>query len=109
MWRTGARLNLPLAWLPDRIAGGRFALEEPPSRPSEWVGEVLRQARIFAQRLEHMRSLDRDDIHLVSLRVLRSKRQSVRIFLAESWQAHAARVFAGTTTSSRPHTLNSMC
>jgi len=67
VWRTCARLNLPLAWLPDRIAGGRFALEEPPSRPSEWVGDVLRQARVFAQRLEHMRSLDRDDVLLVSL------------------------------------------
>ena len=66
VWRTCARLNLPLAWLPDRIAGGRFALEEPPSRPSEWVGDVLRQARVFAQRLEHMASLDRDDVLLVS-------------------------------------------
>ena len=67
VWRTGARLNLPLAWLPDRIACGRFALEEPPSRPSEWVGDVLRQARVFVQRLEHMDSLGRDDVHLVSL------------------------------------------
>jgi hypothetical protein len=66
VWRTGARLNLPLAWLPDRIAGGRFALEEPPSRPSEWVGDVLRQARVFAQRLDHMPSLDREDVQLVS-------------------------------------------
>ena len=66
VWRTGARLNLPLAWLPDRIASGRFALEEPPSRPSDWVSDVLRQARVFAQRLDHMPSLNCEDVELVS-------------------------------------------
>lgn len=65
IWRTGARLNVPLAWLPERIASQRFALEEPPSRASDWVPEVLRHAAIFAQRLEHMPCLTRHDIDKV--------------------------------------------
>jgi len=32
IWRTGARANLPTAWLPARVAGGAFAVLEPPSR-----------------------------------------------------------------------------
>ena len=66
IWRTGARLNLPLAGLPERIAAQRFALEEPPSRASDWVPDLLRHAAIFAQRLEHMPCLGRSDIQLVS-------------------------------------------
>ena len=39
--RTGARLNLPLRWLPDRLAEQNFNLDEPPSKAAPWVGVLL--------------------------------------------------------------------
>lgn len=61
IWRTGARANLPTAWLPPRAAGGAFAILEPPSRPSAWVGELLQQARAFGQKLHAAERLEERD------------------------------------------------
>ncbi|KAK9823710.1 hypothetical protein WJX72_004829 [[Myrmecia] bisecta] len=60
--RTGARLNLPIRWLPDRIAESNFHLEEPPSKPSPWVGVLLNHLKVFRQRLETAANLGRSDI-----------------------------------------------
>ena len=51
IWRTGARANLPTGWLLAAVAGGAFAVLEPPSRPSAWVAQLLQQARAFGQKL----------------------------------------------------------
>lgn len=35
--RAAARYNLPIRWLPDRMAEQNFNIEEPPTRASPWV------------------------------------------------------------------------
>ena len=51
IWRTGARANLALEWLPAAVGSGTFAVLEPPSSASGWVGTLLQQARAFRQKL----------------------------------------------------------
>lgn len=35
--RAAARYNLPIRWLPDRLAEQNFNIDEPPTRASPWV------------------------------------------------------------------------
>ena len=39
--RAAARANLPVRWLPERLAEQNFNLEEPPTRASPWVAVLL--------------------------------------------------------------------
>ena len=49
--RAAARANLPVRWLPERLAEQNFNLEEPPTRASPWVAVLLAhlQARARAR------------------------------------------------------------
>lgn len=64
--RTAARLNLPIKWLPDRIAEQNFNLDEPPTKASAWVGVLLNQhLKVFRERLSTMPTLSTADIDQV--------------------------------------------
>ena len=65
--RTAARLNLPIKWLPDRIAEQNFNLEEPPTKASAWVGVLLNQhLKVFRERLSTMPTLSAADVNQVN-------------------------------------------
>lgn len=58
-----ARLNLPIKWLPDRIAEQNFNLEEPPTKASAWVGALLNNhLKVFRERLSTMPMLSPSDV-----------------------------------------------
>ena len=64
--RTAARHNLPIKWLPDRIAEQNFNLEEPPTKASAWVGVLLNQhLKVFRERLSTMPTLSESDVSQV--------------------------------------------
>ena len=66
--RTAARLNLPIQWLPDRIAEQNFNLDEPPTRASAWVGVLLNQhLKVFRERLSIMPTLSASDVDQVAV------------------------------------------
>lgn len=44
--RAAARYNLPIRWLPDRLAEQNFNIEEPPTRASPWVKVSSRSFRV---------------------------------------------------------------
>lgn len=60
--REAARLNLPIDWIPNRLAEQNFDLEEPPTKASPWVGVLLNHLRVFHQRLETVGGMQRQDI-----------------------------------------------
>ena len=61
-----ARLNLPIKWLPDRIAEQNFNLEEPPTKASAWVGALLNNhLKVFRERLSTMPMLSPADVDQV--------------------------------------------
>ena len=65
--RAAARLNLPIKWLPDRIAEQNFNLEEPPTKASAWVGVLLsNHLQVFRERLSTMPTLTAADIDQVN-------------------------------------------
>lgn len=67
-WCVAARLNLPIKWLPDRIAEQNFNLEEPPTKASAWVGALLNNhLKVFRERLSTMPMLSPSDIDQVWL------------------------------------------
>jgi hypothetical protein len=64
--RTAARLNLPIKWLPDRIAEQNFNLEEPPTKASAWVAVLLNQhLKVFRELLSTMPMLSTADVDQV--------------------------------------------
>ncbi len=64
--RTAARLNLPIKWLPDRIAEQNFNLEEPPTKASAWVAVLLNQhLKVFRERLSTMPMLSTANVDQV--------------------------------------------
>ena len=63
--RAAARLNVPIRWLPDRIADSNFNLEEPPSKASPWVPILLAHLQTFVERLTTMPTLSPADVHQV--------------------------------------------
>ncbi len=63
--RAAARLNVPIRWLPDRLAEQNFNLEEPPSRASPWVPILLGHLQTFVERLVDMSALTPADVHQV--------------------------------------------
>ena len=63
--RSAARLNLPIKWVPDRIAEQNFNLEEPPTTASAWVGVMLKHLQTFRQRLSTMPTLTTRDVDQV--------------------------------------------
>ena len=64
--RAAARLNVPIRWLPDRIAEQNFNLEEPPSQASPWVPVLLGHLQTFVERLVDMSALSPPDVHQAS-------------------------------------------
>ena len=63
---VAARLNLPIKWLPDRIAEQNFNLEEPPTKASAWVGALLNNhLKVFRERLSTMPMLSPSDVDQV--------------------------------------------
>lgn len=44
--RAAARANLPVRWLPERLAEQNFNLEEPPTRASPWVAVLLSHLQV---------------------------------------------------------------
>lgn len=63
--RAAARLNVPIRWLPDRIADSNFNLEEPPSKASPWVPVLLGHLQTYVERLGTMPALSPADVHQV--------------------------------------------
>lgn len=64
--RAAARLNLPIKWLPERMAEQNFNLEEPPTKASAWVGVLLNHLKVFRERLSTMPTLTPADVDQVS-------------------------------------------
>ena len=65
---AAARLNLPIKWLPDRIAEQNFNLEEPPTKASAWVSALLNNhLKVFRERLSTMPMLSPSDVDQVWL------------------------------------------
>ncbi len=48
---TGARLLLPLRWVPDRLGAANWVLGEPPTGQGPWVDELGRQLELLRDRL----------------------------------------------------------
>lgn len=65
IWRTGARAALPTAWVAAAVSGGAFAILEPPSAPSPWVGRLVGETRMFRDRLAVLPTLQLDDLEQV--------------------------------------------
>ncbi len=49
--RTGARLILPIRWVPERIAQQNFWMFEPPTHHLAWVNELQSNLYLFRDRL----------------------------------------------------------
>ena len=79
MLRAAARLNLPIRWLPERLAEQNWNLEEPPVRASPWVGVALGHARALRQRLDSAQGLAPRNID----QVLHAAQRAVYV-----WSAH---------------------
>ena len=58
---AGARLNLPISWLPERLSEQNFNLEEPPTKASPWVGVLYQHAKKFWQHLASIESMSDED------------------------------------------------
>ncbi|KAL4422269.1 hypothetical protein ABPG75_008466 [Micractinium tetrahymenae] len=56
--RAGARLLLPLRWVPDRLGASNWVLSEPPTGQGAWVDELGRQLELLRDRLAQVPSLD---------------------------------------------------
>ncbi|KAK9843494.1 hypothetical protein WJX81_005881 [Elliptochloris bilobata] len=63
--RAAARANLPVRWLPERLAEQNFNLEEPPTRASPWVVVLLSHLQALRQRLEAAGQLSAADVEAV--------------------------------------------
>lgn len=48
---AGARLLLPLRWVPDRLGNASWVLSEPPTGHGAWVDELSRQLELLRDRL----------------------------------------------------------
>jgi hypothetical protein len=65
--RAAARYNLPIRWLPDRLAEQNFALEEPPAKPSPWVKVLMSHLQKLRQSLEHSQGLSSANVDEVGV------------------------------------------
>lgn len=74
--RAAARLNVPIAWIPERLSEQNFALGEPPTKASPWVGVLLSHLRIFRQRLETAKLSEQDVEHVSPSLTHQSSRKS---------------------------------
>ena len=80
---VAARLNLPIKWLPDRIAEQNFNLEEPPTKASAWVGALLNNhLKVFRERLSTMPMLSPSDVDQVWLPLFAQQCES------DVWHTH---------------------
>ena len=70
--RAAARYNLPIRWLPDRLAEQNFAIQEPPSKASPWVRVLMGHLQSLRQRLDSQQGLTSADVTEVSLGDLRT-------------------------------------
>ncbi len=55
--RAGARLNLPILPLAERIPGQKWDLPSPPPKASPWVDEMCMHLQMFGERLRQIKSL----------------------------------------------------
>ena len=69
--RAGARHNLPIRWLPDRLAEQNFNIGEPPTRASPWVRVLLGHLAAFRQRMAGMPGLAPADVDEVGALLLK--------------------------------------
>ena len=60
--RAAARYNLPIRWLPDRLAEQNFAMQEPPSKASPWVQVLIGHLKSLRQRLDSQAGLTAADV-----------------------------------------------
>ena len=60
--RAAARSNLPIRWLPDRLAEQNFAIGEPPSKASPWVRVLMGHLQSLRQRLDGQAGLTPADV-----------------------------------------------
>ena len=60
--RAAARYNLPIRWLPERLAEQNFNIQEPPSKASPWVRVLMGHLQSLRQRLDSQAGLTPADI-----------------------------------------------
>ncbi|KAK9817254.1 hypothetical protein WJX72_011915 [[Myrmecia] bisecta] len=60
--RTGARFNLPIKSIVDRIAGQNFNLSAPPAKQSAWVDELCLHLTLFRDRMAQVKSLSAHNV-----------------------------------------------
>lgn len=77
--RAAARYNLPIRWLPDRLAEQNFAMQEPPSKASPWVKVLLGHLQTLRQRLNSQEGLAAADVVEVGNGLCTSHTDEVRI------------------------------
>ena len=65
--RAGARLNLPILPLSERIAGHKWDLPSPPPKASPWVDELCMHLQMFRERLRQVKSLSDHNLLQVQL------------------------------------------
>ena len=68
--RAAARSNLPIRWLPDRLAEQNFAMGEPPSKASPWVRVLMGHLQSLRQRLDSQAGLTPADVTEVRLLIM---------------------------------------
>lgn len=78
--RAAARYNLPIRWLPDRLAEQNFAIQEPPSKASPWVRVLMGHLQSLRQRLDSQQGLTPADVTEVSLGCLSTHRNDAKSF-----------------------------
>ena len=62
MLRAASRYNLPIRWLPERLAEQNFGIQEPPSKASPWVRVLLGHLQSLRQRLASQEALTPADV-----------------------------------------------
>ena len=65
--RAAARYNLPIRWLPDRLAEQNFAMQEPPSKASPWVKVLMGHLQTLHQHLNSQAGLTAADVSEVGV------------------------------------------
>ena len=65
--RAGARLNLPIVPLAERIAGQKWDLPSPPPKASPWVDELCMHLQMFREKLRQVKGLSDSNMRQVQL------------------------------------------
>ena len=95
--RAGARLNLPILPLAERLAGQKWDLPSPPPKASPWVDELCMHLQMFREKLRQIKSLSDGNLRQVAAV---SQLPALKLLLVETmcvcgWVCVCARMPAG--------------